>query len=73
MLAVYVSLRIGLPRPFWAMMTAYIVSAPFAGPTRSKAIYHPVGTFLGAASAVLLVPPLVDSPELLSCSASRCG
>jgi uncharacterized membrane protein YccC len=66
MLAVYVSLRIGLPRPFWAMMTAYIVSAPFAGPTRSKAIYRLAGTFLGAAGAVLLVPNLVDSPELLS-------
>jgi uncharacterized membrane protein YccC len=36
MLAVYISMRIGLLRPFWAMMTAYIVSAPFAGPTRSK-------------------------------------
>lgn len=66
MLAVYVSLRIGLPRPFWSMMTAYIVSAPFAGPTRSKAIFRLAGTFLGAAGAVLLVPTLVDSPELLS-------
>jgi uncharacterized membrane protein YccC len=66
MLAVYVSLRIGLPRPFWAMMTAYIVSAPFAGPTRSKAIYRFAGTLLGAAGAVLLVPNLVGSPELLS-------
>ncbi|MGZ5199110.1 MAG: FUSC family protein [Telluria sp.] len=66
MLAVYVSLRIGLPRPFWAMMTAYIVSAPFAGPTRSKAIYRFAGTILGAAAAVLLVPNLVNSPELLS-------
>ena len=25
MLSVYISIRIGLPRPFWAMMTAYIV------------------------------------------------
>jgi uncharacterized membrane protein YccC len=66
MLAVYISMRIGLPRPFWAMMTAYIVSAPFAGPTRSKGIYRIIGTFLGAAAAVLLVPNLVDSPELLS-------
>jgi uncharacterized membrane protein YccC len=66
MLAVYVSLRIGLPRPFWAMMTAYIVSAPFAGPTRSKAVYRFAGTLLGAAAAVLLVPNLVNSPELLS-------
>jgi uncharacterized membrane protein YccC len=66
MLALYVSMRIGLPRPFWAMMTAYIVSAPFAGPTRSKAIYRFAGTFIGATAAVLLVPNLVNSPELLS-------
>ncbi|HEX8784648.1 MAG TPA: FUSC family protein, partial [Telluria sp.] len=39
MLSVYISLRIGLPRPFWAMMTAYIVAQPFAGPTRSKGLY----------------------------------
>lgn len=66
MLALYVSMRIGLPRPFWSMMTAYIVSAPFAGPTRSKAIFRLAGTFLGALGAVVLVPTLVDSPELLS-------
>jgi uncharacterized membrane protein YccC len=66
MLAVYVSMRIGLPRPFWAMMTAYIVSAPFAGPTRSKGMYRLAGTLLGASAAVLLVPNLVNSPELLS-------
>ena len=40
MLALYIAMRIGLPRPFWALMTAYIVSAPFAGPTRSKAVYR---------------------------------
>jgi uncharacterized membrane protein YccC len=66
MLAVYVSMRIGLPRPFWAMMTAYIVSAPFAGPTRSKGIYRLAGTFLGAGAALALVPNLVNAPELLS-------
>jgi uncharacterized membrane protein YccC len=66
MLAVYVSLRIGLPRPFWAMMTAYIVSAPYAGPQRSKALYRFAGTILGAAAAIVMVPTLVNSPELLS-------
>jgi uncharacterized membrane protein YccC len=66
MLALYVSMRIGLPRPFWALMTAYIVSAPFAGPTRSKGIYRCAGTLVGALGAILLVPNLVNSPELLS-------
>jgi len=66
MLSVYLSMRIGLPRPFWAMMTAYIVSAPFAGPTRSKGIYRAGGTVLGAFAVVLLVPQLSNAPELLS-------
>jgi uncharacterized membrane protein YccC len=66
MLAVYLSLRIGLPRPFWAMMTAYIVAAPFAGPTRSKGIYRACGTLLGAVVVTFLVPRLVNAPELLS-------
>jgi uncharacterized membrane protein YccC len=66
MLAVYISMRIGLPRPFWAMMTAYIVAQPFAGPTRSKGLYRAGGTILGAAATTFLVPRLVNSPELLS-------
>jgi len=66
MLSVYLSLRIGLPRPFWAMMTAYIVAQPFAGPTRSKGLYRAGGTILGATAVTILVPRLVNSPELLS-------
>jgi uncharacterized membrane protein YccC len=66
MLSVYISMRIGLPRPFWAMMTAYIVSAPFAGPTRSKGLYRAGGTLLGAVVVTFLVPRLINAPELLS-------
>lgn len=66
MLSVYISLRIGLPRPFWAMMTAYIVAQPFAGPTRSKGLYRAGGTILGATTVTFLVPHLINSPELLS-------
>lgn len=66
MLALYLAMRIGLPRPFWALMTAYIVAAPFAGPTRSKAVYRFGGTLLGALATVILVPLLANSPELLS-------
>lgn len=68
MLALYIAMSIGLPRPFWALMTAYIVSAPFAGPTRSKAVYRFGGTFLGAFATVLIVPAFANSPELLSLS-----
>jgi uncharacterized membrane protein YccC len=68
MLAVYISMRIGLTRPFWAMMTAYIVAAPYAGPTRSKGMYRAGGTILGALAALVLVPAFANSPELLSLS-----
>lgn len=65
-LAVYLSMRIGLPRPFWAMMTAYIVAAPFSGPTRSKGVYRAAGTLLGALFVTFTVPRLIDAPELLT-------
>jgi uncharacterized membrane protein YccC len=54
-----------MPRPYWAMTTVYITSNPLAGATCSKAIYRFCGTLIGAAAAVVLVPNLVDAPELL--------
>lgn len=66
MLALYIGLRIGLPRPFWAMLTAYVVSNPFSGAVRSKALYRVGGTALGSIATVLLVPALANAPELLS-------
>ncbi|MDB5449343.1 MAG: Fusaric acid resistance protein conserved region [Phenylobacterium sp.] len=65
MLALYVGFALGLPRPYWAMTTAYIVSQPLAGAVRSKAAYRVLGTILGAAAAVALVPSLVNAPLLL--------
>jgi uncharacterized membrane protein YccC len=66
MLALYLGLVFELPRPYWAMATVYIVSNPFVGATRSKALYRALGTALGASAAVLFVPPFVESPYLFS-------
>jgi uncharacterized membrane protein YccC len=66
MLALYLGLAFELPRPYWAMATVYIVSNPFVGATRSKALYRALGTALGASAAILLVPPFVESPYLFS-------
>lgn len=66
MLALYLASRFGLPRPFWAMMTTYIVAHPLAGNVRSKALYRFLGTLLGCAATVVLIPSLSSSPELLS-------
>jgi uncharacterized membrane protein YccC len=66
MLALYIAFAIGLDRPYWAMATAYIVSQPLTGALRSKAVFRLIGTVIGAAATVVLVPNLVDAPELLS-------
>lgn len=65
MLALYLAFWIGLDRPYWAMATAYIVAQPLAGSVRSKALYRLIGTLLGAAATLVLVPNLVNAPELL--------
>ena len=66
MLAMYVANRAGLPRPFWAMLTSYVVAAPIAGNVRSKALYRFCGTLLGCTATVLIVPALANAPELLT-------
>lgn len=66
MLALYIALSIGLPRPFWAMLTVYVVSNPLTGAVRSKAVFRVCGTILGSAATVLLVPRLANAPALLS-------
>lgn len=65
MLALYIAYSIGLPRPFWAMTTAYIVSQPWSGAVRSKAFYRLGGTFIGSAFTVYLVPRLANYPVLM--------
>jgi uncharacterized membrane protein YccC len=66
MLALYIALIFELPRPYWAMATVYIVSSPFVAPTSSKALYRAIGTFIGAAASVLIVPMFVQTPFLLA-------
>ena len=66
MLAYYIALRIGLNRPFWAVVTSYIIAQPLAGAVLSKAVFRFIGTLLGAAAAVALVPTFVNEPVVLS-------
>lgn len=65
MLALYIALSIGLPNPYWTLITVYIVSQPRAGAVISKSVYRVIGTIVGAGMAVFLVPPLSNAPELL--------
>lgn len=65
-LALYLAMWFDLPRPYWALTTVYITSQVLAGATRSKALYRVLGTFLGAAISIILVPNLINEPILLS-------
>lgn len=66
MLALYIALWIDLPRPAWAMGTAYIVAQPLSGALTSKAIFRVLGTIIGGVFAVAVVPALSDAPELFA-------
>ena len=66
LLALWLALWIDLPKPYWAVSTVFITSQPLAGATRAKAAYRVYGTILGAIAAVVLVPNLVNAPELLT-------
>ena len=66
MLALYIASRTGLPRPFWAVTTTYIVAHPLAGNVRSKALFRFCGTLIGSIATVILVPLLSHAPELLT-------
>ncbi|MBP0111751.1 MULTISPECIES: FUSC family protein [Bradyrhizobium] len=66
MLAFSIALLLDMPRPYWAMASVYITSNLFTGATTSKAVYRILGTLIGAAGTIVLVPNLVNAPELLS-------
>ncbi|UYB52516.1 FUSC family protein [Xanthomonas sp. AM6] len=65
-LGLYLSLRIGLTRPFWVIGTVYLVSQPLAGATLSRGLFRLLGTLGGAVATVALVPRFANAPLVLS-------
>ncbi len=63
-LTMFVAFSLDLKRPGWAMTTVYLTSQPLSGAMRAKAVYRAIGTFVGGAAMVAIVPNLVDAPEL---------
>src|SRR5689334_16709074 len=63
-LTMFIAFSLDLKSPGWAMTTVYLTSQPLSGAMRAKAVYRAVGTFVGAAAMVAIVPNLVDAPEL---------
>jgi uncharacterized membrane protein YccC len=66
MLALGLALCFDLPNPYWAVGTVYIVAHPLSGASTSKALYRLIGTALGGTVTVILIPNLVNSPEMLT-------
>ncbi|AJY45099.1 FUSC family protein [Martelella endophytica] len=66
MLAYFIAIRFGLPRPFWAVATVYIVAHPISGAIVSKSVYRLIGTMIGGVATLVMVPNLVQAPILLS-------
>jgi uncharacterized membrane protein YccC len=64
-LALAIGFLAGLPHPYWAIITVYVVSQSHAGETRSKAAYRAIGTAVGAGAAAVLVPLLAATPWVL--------
>ena len=64
-LALWIAFAFDLENPYWAMTTVYIVANPLAGAATSKAVYRLIGTVVGGTASVVLVPNLVNAPELL--------
>jgi len=69
-IALYIALATNLPRPYWAMATAYIVMQPVMGGTNSRGIYRTLGTWIAAIAVVAIVPNLLQTPVLLSLAIS---
>jgi uncharacterized membrane protein YccC len=63
-LTMFVAFSLDLKSPGWAMTTVYLTSQPLSGAMRAKAFYRAIGTFIGGVAMVVIVPNLVDSPEL---------
>jgi len=63
--ALFIAFANDLERPYWAMFTVFVVAKPIAGAVRSKAAFRFLGTIAGASIALLVVPPLVQTPTFL--------
>ncbi len=66
-MALFVAYSLNLTNPVWAVLTVFITSQPFAGAIWSKALYRVMGTLIGAAAALVIIPNFVNTPILLVC------
>src|SRR5262245_2198831 len=55
LIALLVAFTFNLDQPQWALLTVFIIAQPQSGLVLAKSFYRIIGTFLGAAVALLLV------------------
>lgn len=65
MIAYTIAVRIGLPQPYWAIVTAGVVMDPFTGAIRSKAVYRLAGTICAGILSILLASVFANTSLLL--------
>ena len=64
MLALFIAFRLNFTNPWWAMIMVYLTSQPLSGTMRAKAVYRMLGTVAGGIAMLVIIPNLVDAPEL---------
>ena len=64
MLALFIAFRLNFTNPWWAMIMVYLTSQPLSGTLRAKAVYRMLGTLIGGIAMLVIIPNLVDAPEL---------
>lgn len=65
MLAFWISVRIGLPQTYWAMVTCCVVANPSSAAASSKAVYRVVGTCCGGIAALTVASVFGSVPVLI--------
>ncbi|MBV9631732.1 MAG: FUSC family protein [Xanthobacteraceae bacterium] len=63
-IALFIAFRLNFTNPWWAMIMVYLTSQPLSGTLRAKAIYRILGTLIGGIAMLVIIPNLVDAPEL---------
>ena len=66
--AILLALWFNLPNPGWAGMTVFLTSQQLGAATGavvSRAVYRSLGTLLGVAGMLIVIPAFVAAPELL--------
>jgi len=68
MMAYVVSVHIGLPQSYWALVTCVIVMNPMTGAVRAKALYRFAGTLFAGIASLLLASAFASTPTLMIAS-----